>query len=160
MRIVLPSIALVLTASATAAQPTASPFDRGPLMTAEDAPRGAPMFERRPIQVVKGSPHTAPMAKRLPPPAPRATPTMREIQAPPGPGEAVCRDRIEEVRNGRGLPKLDRKAASPDDGLLIAAVDKRIDGCSVMVMRNDTSDIRPLPTAPDGPPSVQRIPSQ
>jgi len=142
MRIVLPSIALVLTVSATAAQPTASPFDRGPLMTAEDAPRGAPMV------------------KRMPAPAPRATPTMREIQAPPGPGEAVCRDRIEEVRNGRGLPKLDRKAASPDDGLLIAAVDKRIDGCSVMVMRNDTSDIRPLPTAPDGPPSVQRIPSQ
>jgi len=142
MRIVLPSIALVLMASATAAQSTASPFDRGPLMTAEDTPRGAPMV------------------KRLPVPAPRATPTMREIQAPSGPGEAVCRDRIEEVRNGRGLPKLDRKAASPDDGLLIAAVDKRIDGCSVMVMRNDTSDIRPLPTAPDGPPSVQRIPSQ
>jgi hypothetical protein len=73
---------------------------------------------------------------------------------------AGCRDRIEEVRNDRGLPKLDRKAASPDDGLLIAAVDKRIDGCSVLVMRNDTRDIRPLPTAPDGPPRVQPIPGQ
>jgi hypothetical protein len=71
--------------------------------------------------------------------------------------KAACRDRIQEVRDERGLPKLDREAAKPDDGLLIAAVDKRIDGCSVLVMRNDTSDIRPLPTAPEGPPRVQRI---
>jgi hypothetical protein len=73
--------------------------------------------------------------------------------------KAVCRDRIEEVREERGLPKLDRGTATPDEALLIAAVDKRIDGCSVMVMRNDTSDIRPLP-APDGPPRVRPIPGQ
>jgi hypothetical protein len=57
---------------------------------------------------------------------------------------AVCRDRIQEVRRELGKPALDRDAA-PQDPLFIAAVDKRIDGCSVMVMRNDTSDIRPLP---------------
>ena len=59
--------------------------------------------------------------------------------------QAVCRDRIELVRQERGLPKLQRDTAAPDDPLLIAAVDKRIGGCSVLVMRNDTSDIRPLP---------------
>ena len=29
--------------------------------------------------------------------------------------------------------------------LLIAAVDRTIDGCSVLVMRDDTSDVRPVP---------------
>lgn len=87
-------------------------------------------------------------------------PAMRELQAPPGPGERVCRDRIQEVREERGLPALDRGTASPDEALFIAAVDKRIDGCSVMVMRNNTSDTRPLPTLPAGPPRVQRIPGQ
>ena len=64
--------------------------------------------------------------------------------------QAVCRDRIHMVRQERGLPMLQRDTASPDEPLLIAAVDKRIDGCSVMVMRNDLSDVRPLP-AIDGP---------
>jgi hypothetical protein len=57
---------------------------------------------------------------------------------------AVCRDRIQEVRRELGKPEL-RRDAAPEAPLLIAAVDKRIGGCSVMVMRNDTSDIRPLP---------------
>lgn len=65
----------------------------------------------------------------------------------PAPDQAVCRDRISQVREERGLPKLERRAATPDQPYLIAAVDKRIDGCSVMVMRNDTSDVRPLPRA-------------
>ena len=56
----------------------------------------------------------------------------------------VCRDRIQEVRRELGKPALERDAA-PADPLFIAAVDKRIGGCSVLVMRNDTSDIRPLP---------------
>lgn len=56
----------------------------------------------------------------------------------------VCRERIQEVRRELGKPALDRDSA-PQEPLFIAAVDKRIGGCSVMVMRNDTSDIRPLP---------------
>jgi hypothetical protein len=68
-------------------------------------------------------------------------PELANGAAPPG---AVCRDRIQQVRSERGLPTLDRDA-SPEEPLLIAAVDKRIGGCSVMVMRDDTSDIRPLP---------------
>lgn len=57
-----------------------------------------------------------------------------------------CKNRITEVRAANGQPKLDRRPSSPDDAQFIAAVDQRIDGCSVMVMRGDTSDIRPLPT--------------
>lgn len=64
---------------------------------------------------------------------------------------AVCRDRIDQAREERGLPKLSRDNSAPTDPLLIAAVDKRIGGCSVMVMRNNTSDIRPLPQFRDGP---------
>jgi hypothetical protein len=59
--------------------------------------------------------------------------------------QTVCRDRIHMVRHERGLPMLQRDTASPDEPLFIAAVDKRIEGCSVMVMRNDLSDVRPLP---------------
>jgi len=68
--------------------------------------------------------------------------------APPLPAQAnpraVCRDRIQEVRRELGQPPLERTVA-PADPLFIAAVDKRIGGCSVMVMRNDTTDLRPLP---------------
>ena len=64
-------------------------------------------------------------------------------------GRRVCHDRIERVRQDRGLPKLDRDSAAPDQGLLIAAVDMRLGECSVMVMANDINDIRPLPAPSD-----------
>lgn len=70
-------------------------------------------------------------------------------------GQVPCRDTIHEVREARGLP---REATAPEPGQLIAAVDHRINGCSVLVMRNDTSDVRPLPAMPDGSPQLQRIP--
>lgn len=63
-------------------------------------------------------------------------------------GDAVpanCRDTIQQVRADRGLPLLDRGNARADEALLVAAVDQRVGGCSVLVMRNDTGDIRPLP---------------
>jgi len=62
-----------------------------------------------------------------------------------GPDRADCGDRIETVRAERGLPRLEREPADPDEPLLIAAVHKQIDGCSVLVMRYDTSDVRPMP---------------
>ena len=65
--------------------------------------------------------------------------------------KAACRDRIELVRQERGLPKLQRDTASRDEPLFIAAVDKRIDGCSVLVMREDLTDVRPLPAPTSGP---------
>ena len=79
------------------------------------------------------------------------------IEQPPA--EAVCRDRIIQARQERGLPPLRRETATPDEPLFIAAVDKRIDGCSVLVMRNNTSDIRPLPVIEDKG-RLERIPAR
>lgn len=93
---------------------------------------------------------------------PEPQPRLGDLRsAPPG---TVCRDRIDLVREERGLPKLEPKlergTATGEEALLIAAVDHRIDGCSVMVMRNDTSDVRPLPAPGDGPPVLRKIPGQ
>lgn len=59
----------------------------------------------------------------------------------------TCGDRIEQVRAAAGQPRLDKTPAAPQEGLLIAAVDKRIDGCAVMQMHRDVNDVRPLPAA-------------
>lgn len=58
-----------------------------------------------------------------------------------------CKTTLQQVREERGQPMLQRGTASPDEPLLIAAVEHRIDGCSVMIMRNDISDLRPVPEA-------------
>ena len=80
------------------------------------------------------------------PPTAQVTPAPNASapQALPDGASPVCRERIQEVRRELGKPELQRDA-TPQEPLLIAAVDKRIGGCSVLVMRNDTSDIRPLP---------------
>jgi hypothetical protein len=68
------------------------------------------------------------------------------VKIDPATGKAVCRETIQEVREELGLPRVDRGAApDPDEPLLIAAVARTIDGCSVLVMRDDTSDVRPVP---------------
>ena len=76
-------------------------------------------------------------------PEPGARQMLGQVIGPAG-ASAVCRDRIHEVRRELGKPALERDASSQEP-LFIAAVDRRIGGCSVMVMRNDTSDVRPLP---------------
>jgi hypothetical protein len=73
------------------------------------------------------------------------SPTTKE--KPP----ANCRGRIETARAELGLPKLPDDGAKAGDPLFIAAVDKTIDGCEVLVMRDNLSDIRPLPEFQDGP---------
>lgn len=70
------------------------------------------------------------------------------------PSPENCRDTIEQVREENGQPALRRETADPEEPLLIAAVDHRIEGCNVMVMRHDTSDVRPLPEVPEGPPKL------
>ena len=61
-------------------------------------------------------------------------------------GEAAyCGEVIRQVRDANALTTLQRGPATPEDGYLIAAVDKRVDGCSVMQMHGDVSDLRPLP---------------
>ena len=86
-----------------------------------------------------------------------APPEIDGLQVPAEPGEAVCRDRIHTVREERGLPTIRRKTADPDVPLLIAAVDHRIDGCSVMVMRHDTRDVRPIPKPDERAPLLRRL---
>lgn len=64
----------------------------------------------------------------------------------------ACRDRIHDVRQERGLRKLERENGVHKP-YLIKAVDQRIDGCSVMVMHHDINDVRPLP-------DVQSLPAR
>lgn len=69
--------------------------------------------------------------------------------------QADCRDRIEEAREVSGqTPLLQREAASPSDPQMIYAVDRRQEGCSVMVMMGSHEDIRPLPKRMDEPAQV------
>nr|WP_166176690.1 hypothetical protein [Altererythrobacter segetis] len=90
-----------------------------------------------------------------------ARPVLRDRVELANPGATpVCHDRIEEVRDSRGLPKLQRDTAAPDEPLLLAAVDKRIGGCSVLVMRNNLSDIRPLPEYRNGPAQLKPLAGQ
>jgi hypothetical protein len=66
--------------------------------------------------------------------------------------QATCRDRITHAREASGQPPLlQRQPASPDKPHGIYAVDRQQDGCSVMVMMGDRSDIRPLPAPVEGP---------
>jgi hypothetical protein len=62
-----------------------------------------------------------------------------------------CRGRIDTVRQERGLPRLAPDKGSDHDPLLVLAVDRSIDGCEVLVVRNDLDDIRPLPQFSDAP---------
>ena len=70
---------------------------------------------------------------------------------------ALCRDRIWQAREELGQPDLDRETASPDEPLLMWAVDHRREGCGVIVMKDDPDDIRPIPE-PNG--SGLLIPAQ
>ncbi len=103
-------------------------------------------------------PATAASPPPLELPAETAVPGTPSSSVRPVEGRVPCRDTIEQVREERDLPSLRRETATPDEPLLIAAVDHRIGGCSVLVMHNNTSDVRPLPALPKGPPRMQRIP--
>lgn len=62
-----------------------------------------------------------------------------------------CTDRIQTIREESGQLRLERQPASPGDPLLIYAVDRREDGCPVLVMAHRPEDIRPVPDASDRP---------
>lgn len=74
------------------------------------------------------------------------------------PGVKNCADRVRQVRAERGLPPLsegsgdvssgtlfDRRPAMPNEGLLVSAVDHRVDGCGVLMVHDNPGDIRPVP---------------
>ena len=77
---------------------------------------------------------------------------IERAQSEAPPSEAQCRDRITRARKEAGKPPLlDREPASPDKPYHIYAVDRRQDGCAVMVMKGDVQDIRPLPAPAEEP---------
>lgn len=88
----------------------------------------------------------------LPPP-----PLLANHAAAPLPAGRNCHGRIVAARAERGLPPLRRDNAPPGEPMFIAAVDKQIDGCEVLVMRNDIRDIRPLPEFQDGPARLRSL---
>lgn len=61
------------------------------------------------------------------------------------PSEAECRDRIQKIRKETGQPALDSPPASVERPQLLYAVHREEDGCSMMVMKGDIEDVRPLP---------------
>jgi hypothetical protein len=89
--------------------------------------------------VVSASPAPGPVPPR------RAEPVQPSLSDRDADRAAACRQRIEQVRAQSGQPRLDRQVARPGEGYLMAAVDKRIDGCAVMQMLHDIDDIRPMP---------------
>lgn len=56
-----------------------------------------------------------------------------------------CRDRIEQVRQAEGKPKLQQSPADPEKSMLMHAVDLSVDGCRVIVPVADPSDVRQEP---------------
>jgi hypothetical protein len=56
-----------------------------------------------------------------------------------------CRDRIERARAQAGQPRLDPAPANPDKPILHYAVDRRIDGCGVLVSVGDPGGMVPPP---------------
>lgn len=97
----------------------------------------------------------------IPDPDPDAV--IQQDAAPSAQQRAQCRDRIEMVRHDRGLPRLRRENAGPDEAgfeaLMFHAVDRDVAGCDVLVMVGDRNDIRPLPEPRKGP-LLRRIASQ
>ena len=69
--------------------------------------------------------------------------------------DRLCADRIEQVRDAAGEPRLDRAPASTETPMLIAALDKRIDGCAVLQMKGDVNDLRPVPLPSEGPVNLE-----
>ena len=60
-----------------------------------------------------------------------------------------CHNTVTLARAEAGLPPVAPDSGS-DDPLHILAVEKRINGCPVLVMARDHRDIRPMPKARDG----------
>lgn len=56
-----------------------------------------------------------------------------------------CKVVIERARAEAGLPESEDSSQTEKEPLLIKAVDRKIDNCSVLVMSNNPQDFRPLP---------------
>ncbi len=115
------------------------------LIAASDAPRTAELPS--PIGGI------AAQSASMPVPGPEAANDDLDTE------DENCSDRIRNARAAANLPPLiQREPASPDQPFAIYAVDRRQDGCSVMVMMGNPDDIRPLPLPGEGP--VAQIPAE
>lgn len=59
--------------------------------------------------------------------------------------KTICQDRVHQAESDDSGVTLNRGTASADQPPLIAAVDYRLNGCSMMMMHNNTADLRPIP---------------
>lgn len=102
------------------------------------------------IALIGASDMPAPPVTDAPSPSPRSSEIART--EPAAPDREQCRDTITLAREAAGQPPLlDRRPASAENPYLIYAVDKRVDGCAVMVMKGNAADIRPLPAPAEEP---------
>ena len=79
-------------------------------------------------------------------PQPHAEPqvAMQELQpfTPPG---SQCRDNALPTHDvPQRQPRFEREPATPDSGQIIYAVDRRIDGCPVVVVKYRATDVQEL----------------
>lgn len=81
-------------------------------------------------------------------PLPDASPTALAATPSIGLPERNCRDTIQQVRQERGLPMIQRDTADADEPILFAALDYDIDGCDVLLTAEGP---QPLPLVPEGP---------
>jgi hypothetical protein len=72
-------------------------------------------------------------------------PLQDSKKTPWGTTQAECDFLRQTGRDPESSPLLRREAASPDEPLLIYAVDRREGKCPVLVMKGDTEDIREVP---------------
>lgn len=61
------------------------------------------------------------------------------------PSPEECRDTVQKTRAANGQPELDRRTADADEPMVLWAVDRRQDGCSLLVTKGDATDVRPIP---------------
>jgi hypothetical protein len=96
------------------------------------------------------------------PSSPQPTPSGQNFAQQAIASNKNCRSRIEAAGDERGLPKFEQDNAASDKPLMIAAVDRRIDGCEVLVVKDvvvggKSSEVRPLPEFQDGPGRMQLL---
>lgn len=68
---------------------------------------------------------------------------------------ARCEEQISKARSDAGQPEIERKPADAENPLMLAAVHQTIEDCPVLVMKHDTSDIRPVPERREGPLTIE-----
>lgn len=68
--------------------------------------------------------------------------------------ELECRERIRQARAAAGEPPIEPRTASPEKPILHYAVDRKVDGCGVLVAVGDPAGMIPPPKP--GPPILYR----